>query len=99
MGTKRFTPILEAAMKDAGLDADKDEKFDGIVVVGGGTRIPIVQRTLEALDLPIHKDLNADEAVALGAAFRAANISTTFRVRHIGMTDISANPVLANIVD
>ena len=31
--------------------------------------------------------------MALGAAFRAANISTAFRVRKVGMTDISPYPM------
>ncbi|RYY86983.1 hypothetical protein EON63_04815 [archaeon] len=34
--------------------------------------------------------LNGDEAFALGAAFRAANLSTAFRVRKIGMTDVTS---------
>ena len=34
--------------------------------------------------------MNGDEAMALGASFRAANLSTAFRVRKVGMTDISS---------
>ena len=33
--------------------------------------------------------LNGDETVALGSAFRAANVSTAFKPRFVGMTDIS----------
>ena len=32
--------------------------------------------------------LNGDETVALGAAFRAANVSTAFKPRFVGMSDI-----------
>jgi len=34
--------------------------------------------------------MNGDEAMALGAAFRAANLSTAFRVRKVGISDISS---------
>ena len=64
----------------------------GIELVGGGMRIPSVQQELQKtigdnLELGLH--INADESFALGAAFAGANISTAFRVRHVGMTDIS----------
>lgn len=35
----------------------------------------------------VGQHLNGDEAMALGAAFRAANLSTAFRVRKVGMSD------------
>jgi hypoxia up-regulated 1 len=64
----------------------------GTELVGGGMRIPKVQQKLqeylgENLELGLH--INADESFALGAAFAGANISTAFRVRHVGMTDIN----------
>jgi hypoxia up-regulated 1 len=40
--------------------------------------------------IEVGQHLNGDEAMALGAAFRAANVSTQFRVRKVGMTDITA---------
>lgn len=65
-----------------------------VEVVGGGVRVPKVQSVLREqlakgknkLDLSMH--LNGDEAMAQGAAFYAANISTRFKVRAIGVTDI-----------
>lgn len=68
----------------------------GIELVGGGMRIPRIQAELSnllqssenpSLELGLH--INADESMALGAAFAGANISTAFRVRHVGMTDIN----------
>ena len=41
--------------------------------------------------------LNGDEAMALGAAFRAANLSTAFRVRKVGMSDILTFGVSVNL--
>lgn len=55
--------------------------------MGGGIRIPKLQSTLKEhmaakgspkLELSMH--LNGDEAMAQGAAFFAANISTQFKV-------------------
>ncbi|KAJ0760300.1 putative Heat shock protein 70 family [Helianthus annuus] len=50
---------------------------DDIVLVGGSTRIPKVQQMLgEFFDWkPLCKSINADEAVAYGAAVLAANLS------------------------
>lgn len=40
--------------------------------------------------IEVGQHLNGDEAMALGASFRAANLSTQFRVRKVGMADISS---------
>jgi Fe-S protein assembly chaperone HscA len=57
------------ALKDAGL---KPEQIDEVVLVGGSTRIPKVQRLVEELfGRKPHTDLNPDEVVALGAAVQA----------------------------
>jgi hypoxia up-regulated 1 len=68
----------------------------GIELLGGGMRIPRIQQELQAL-LPPNMELgyhiNSDESFALGAAFGGANISTAFRVRPVGMTDINPFPI------
>jgi len=57
------------ALKDAAL---KPEQIDEVVLVGGSTRIPKVQRLVEDLfGRKPHTDLNPDEVVALGAAVQA----------------------------
>jgi Fe-S protein assembly chaperone HscA len=57
------------ALKDAGL---KPEQIDEVVLVGGSTRIPKVQRLVaELFGRKAHTDLNPDEVVALGAAVQA----------------------------
>ncbi|HLX25140.1 MAG TPA: Fe-S protein assembly chaperone HscA [Usitatibacter sp.] len=57
------------ALRDAKLDT-KD--IDGVVLVGGATRMPGVQRAVEAFfgRVPL-KDLDPDQVVALGAAIQA----------------------------
>jgi molecular chaperone HscA len=57
------------AVKDAGLT---NEEIDGIVMVGGSTRMPVVREAVATYfgRLPL-TDLNPDEVVALGAAIQA----------------------------
>ena len=68
--TARLRSPFEAALRDAKLSA-KD--IDEVVLVGGATRMPMVQelvRTLSGGKEP-HKGVNPDEVVAIGAALQA----------------------------
>ena len=57
------------ALKDAGLKASE---VDQVVLVGGSTRIPLVQaKVQEFFGKEPHKRVNPDEVVALGAAVQA----------------------------
>jgi len=57
------------AMKDAGLAL---EEVDGIVLVGGSTRMPVVREAVaQYFGREPLTDLNPDEVVALGAAMQA----------------------------
>jgi len=57
------------ALADAGLGA---AQVDEVVLVGGSTRMPLVQRRVaELFGRPAHSRLNPDEVVALGAAVQA----------------------------
>ena len=57
------------ALKDAGL---KPSEIDQVVLVGGSTRIPLVQaKVQEFFGKEPHKRVNPDEVVALGAAVQA----------------------------
>jgi hypoxia up-regulated 1 len=70
-------------------------EVDGIELIGGGMRVPRVQaglkKALNDVELGLH--INADESMALGAAFHGANISTAFRVRHVGLMDVNPFPI------
>lgn len=58
----------ENAMKDAGL---KSSDIDEVILVGGSTRIPLVQKTVkEFFGKEPHKGINPDEVVAIGAAIQ-----------------------------
>ncbi len=61
---------FEAALKDAGLSADK---LDEVVLVGGSSRMPMVQDLVRSLTngKEPNKGVNPDEVVAIGAAIQA----------------------------
>ena len=61
------------AIEKAGI---KTTDLDGILLVGGSTRIPKVQDELtKAFNLPLIKNVNVDEVVALGAAVQGSILS------------------------
>jgi len=63
---KQTVPPMEQALQDANL---KPEKIDTILLVGGSTRIPAVQRLVKGVLIkPPHRDISPEEVVALGAA-------------------------------
>jgi len=43
--------------------------------------------------------LNSDESMALGAAFHGANVSTSFKVRHVGLADVNPFPISVDLAD
>ena len=61
-------PVIQA-LKDAGL---QPAQIDEVVLVGGSTRMPIVQETVRKLvGKEPNKSVNPDEVVAVGAAIQA----------------------------
>ena len=91
-------PITEAlAAANVTLDG-----VDMIELIGGGMRVPRVQEAISSVlgeDLQLGMHINSDESMALGAAFHGANVSTAFRVRHVGMTDINPFPIHVDLVN
>jgi molecular chaperone DnaK len=60
---------FESALRDANLKASE---VDEVVMVGGATRMPMVQDLVRSLtDKEPHKGVNPDEVVAVGAAIQA----------------------------
>ncbi|CAG0962315.1 heat shock 70kDa protein 1/2/6/8 [Anaerolineales bacterium] len=66
---QRCRKPFEAALKDAGLTADK---LDEVVLVGGSTRMPMVVDLVRSLTngKEPNKGVNPDEVVAIGAAIQ-----------------------------
>jgi molecular chaperone DnaK len=61
---------LKLAIKDAGIAISA---IDDIILVGGQTRMPLVQKTVaDFFGKDPRKDVNPDEAVAIGAAIQGA---------------------------
>ena len=70
---KRSLEPLKTALKDAKF-SPKD--IDEVILVGGQTRMPMVQKAVtEFFGKEARKDINPDEAVALGAATQGAVLS------------------------
>jgi molecular chaperone DnaK len=66
---QRLKEPFHAAIKDANLD---QANIDEIVLVGGATRMPMVQELVRSLtNKEPHKGVNPDEVVAIGAAIQA----------------------------
>ncbi|KAL3924461.1 MAG: hypothetical protein SGILL_001033 [Bacillariaceae sp.] len=88
----RAVAPVHAALKAANLTLDD---VNAIELIGGGMRVPKVQSGLSSVlgDLELGMHINSDESMALGAAFFGANLSTAFRVRHVGLVDINPFPI------
>ena len=81
---------VEQALKDARLSKSQ---IDEIVLVGGSTRIPKVQKLLEDFfnGKTLNKSINPDEAVAYGAAVQAAILSgdKSEEIRDVLLVDVA----------
>ncbi|MEE9439637.1 MAG: molecular chaperone DnaK [Saprospiraceae bacterium] len=70
---KRTLEPCKEAMKDAGM---KNSDIDEIILVGGSTRIPKIQETVEKFfGKKPNKSVNPDEVVAIGAAIQGGVLS------------------------
>jgi endoplasmic reticulum chaperone BiP len=85
---KTLAPVRQV-LTDAGMDvSDVDE----VVLVGGSTRIPIVQKLLKEFfdGKELSKGVNPDEAVAYGAAIQGAIMEGVYGVDELVVLDITA---------
>lgn len=82
----RIDGPINQALEAAGL---KFADIDSIIVHGGATRTPFIQSRLEAIagKGKIRANVNSDEAAVFGAAFKAAGLSPSFRVKEIRDSD------------
>jgi len=73
------------ALKDAGIDVGS---IDDVILVGGQTRMPLVQKTVaDFFGKEARRDVNPDEAVAMGAAIQGAVLSGD--VKDVLLLDVS----------
>merc|ERR1712115_420611 len=87
----RVTTPVQTALETAGMAM---ENIDQVILVGGGTRIPKVQELLtEFVGQELGKSLNTDESAAMGAVYKAADLSTGFKVKKFLTKDAVVFPI------
>lgn len=90
----RITFPIEQALKTAHLSLDVVSQ---VVLVGAGTRVPKVQEILQNyVKQELAKNLNTDEAAAIGAVYKAADLSTGFQVKKFITKDGVVYPIHVN---
>ncbi|HJW89607.1 MAG TPA: molecular chaperone DnaK [Anaerolineales bacterium] len=82
---ERLRGPFNSALRDAGLKASH---IDEVVLVGGATRMPMVQDLVRSLtNKEPHKGVNPDEVVAVGAAIQAGVL--TGDVKDVLLLDVT----------
>uniref|UniRef100_A0A3B3ZHX1 Hypoxia up-regulated protein 1 n=1 Tax=Periophthalmus magnuspinnatus TaxID=409849 RepID=A0A3B3ZHX1_9GOBI len=70
------------------------EEIEQVILVGGSTRVPKVQEVLlKAVGEELGKNINADEAAAMGAVYQAAALSKAFKVKPFLVRDAAVFPI------
>ncbi|KAK4248894.1 Hsp70 protein-domain-containing protein [Corynascus novoguineensis] len=88
---QRVGVAVQNALTAAGIEL-KD--LDSVILHGGATRTPFVQRELEKIlgAEKLRTNVNSDEAAVFGAGFRAAELSPSFRVKEIRVSEAATYP-------
>lgn len=71
-----------------------------MILVGAGSRFPVVQDCLIKdlkISEPLNWSLNTNEAVVLGAAYKAADISNEFEVESFIIKEANIFPMEVNL--
>eukprot|EP00112_Aurelia_sp_Birch-Aquarium-sp1_P011540 Seg2425.2 transcript_id=Seg2425.2/GoldUCD/mRNA.D3Y31 product="Hypoxia up-regulated protein 1" protein_id=Seg2425.2/GoldUCD/D3Y31 len=89
---ERVASPVETALRAAAMKLDH---IDAVLLMGGGTRVPKVQELLRLAVKreELGKSINTDEAAALGAVYRAADLTTGFKVKRFLIKDVNMYPV------
>ncbi|KAI5928250.1 stress protein ORP150 [Camillea tinctor] len=88
---ERVGVAVQTALDTAELDI---KQLDSIILHGGSSRTPFVQKQLEKIagSDRLRSNVNSDEAAVFGAGFRAAELSPSFRVKEIRVSDGAGYP-------
>ncbi|KAL6472951.1 hypothetical protein MHYP_G00191390 [Metynnis hypsauchen] len=83
---------VEQALAASEMSLDEIEQ---VILVGGATRVPRVQEVLlKAVGKEeLGKNINADEAAAMGAVYQAAALSKAFKVKPFIVRDAAVFPI------
>jgi L1 cell adhesion molecule like protein len=93
---RRTMEAVEKSLRDAKMDK---AQMNEIVLVGGSTRIPMVQQLLRDFfnGVEISKSVNPDEAVAFGAAVQAAILTGDISEDREGLVVADVTPLSLGI--
>lgn len=87
----RVAAPLQQALSSSGLAL---ENINQVILFGGGTRVPKVQEMLKnAINQELGKNINMDEAAAMGAVYKAADLATGFKVKKFVSKDAVIFPI------
>ncbi|KAK4038157.1 Hsp70 protein-domain-containing protein [Parachaetomium inaequale] len=88
---ERVGVVVQNALTAAGIEL---KELDSVILHGGATRTPFVQKELEKVfgADKLRTNVNSDEAAVFGAGFRAAELSPSFRVKEIRVGEAAAYP-------
>uniref|UniRef100_A0A8C6XUP1 Hypoxia up-regulated protein 1 n=1 Tax=Naja naja TaxID=35670 RepID=A0A8C6XUP1_NAJNA len=89
---ERVAGPVRQALSSAEMSLDE---VDQVILVGGATRVPKVQEfLLQAVGKEeLGKNINADEAAAMGAVYQAAALSKAFKVKPFVVRDAAVYPI------
>uniref|UniRef100_A0A8C0EZS8 Hypoxia up-regulated protein 1 n=1 Tax=Bubo bubo TaxID=30461 RepID=A0A8C0EZS8_BUBBB len=89
---QRVPGPVQQALSSAEMSLDG---IDQVILVGGATRVPRVQEVLlKAVGKEeLGKNINADEAAAMGAVYQAAALSKAFKVKPFVVRDAAVFPI------
>ena len=88
-------PLLRAIENQFDIDGDDDkitlDDITGIILSGGSSRVPYVQKTLGDIvgNEKLLKNVNADESVVNGLSLRGTQLFELFKTRPFNVTDRS----------
>lgn len=88
-----ISPIYSAIESSFGRVPLTISDIDSVILIGGSTRVPLVQKKLEEQIGPnmLSKNVNADESIVNGVVIRGVQLSKEFKSKHIEVVERTTN--------